>query len=86
MPDRVLLIRLRVKLPVVDGLIETGGDEASVILEPSDGANVTIVGLEVVVRRVVRGIEVKDLDVLDVLTGEEVATVGEHDLTALLDV
>lgn len=45
-----------------------------------------IVCLEVVMRRVVGRVEVKDLDVLDMLASKEVATVGEHYLAALLDV
>ena len=46
----------------------------------------TIVLLEVVVWRVVRRVEVKDLNVLDVLAGKQVATIGENDLSTSLNV
>jgi len=47
---------------------------------------VTIVRLEVIVWRVVRRVEVEDLNVLDVLARKQVATIGENDLSTSFNV
>ena len=83
-PDWVLSL-LRVEGPHVDGGIPGRRHEASVVLEPRDGANRTDMGLKDVLGGVLCRVELVDVDEGGELAGEKMATIREYNLTALLD-
>ena len=84
-PDWVLLARTRVESPHVDHSVLTTGDETGVVLQPGNPLDGLLVGHEFEVLGVSCGIELVHPDLLIVLASEQMATMGEHNLTTLLD-
>lgn len=72
---RIFLAFLRVQVPVVDSLIKARRHEACIVLEPRNRPDVTIVRFEVVVWRIVSRVEIEHLDVLIVLTSEQMSSI-----------
>ena len=80
-PDGLSLVQR----PHMDGRVEGGGNETRVILQPRDRSNVPAMRFEGIIDRVLRRVEVVDVDEVDEHAREKVTPVREHDLTTMLD-
>ena len=84
-PGWVLLVLGWVETPDVDLGVLTARHEACVVVEPGDTLHWLGVHRKLEVLSDGGGVELVYPDLLVVLAGEEMTTVGEHNLTALLD-
>ena len=84
-PGRVALLLLWIQAPNIDLGILTARDETRVVIEPRNPFDWLLVHHELEVWGDGSSEEPVDPDVLIVLTSEQVTTVRENNLTALLD-